>query len=359
MGVVTLDSTTTYANLIPQYYERQLLEVFRKKTRFYNFGTKNALETNNGKTVTWNRFTTLDEGYVLTEGVNPSNQSLATTKVSALIRQFGGVAAFSDFADLTTINDMGEAAITELADSAARTIDSVVQEEIITHTAPGSVQFYIKMSAQVYYSTAATAPSVVSGGSKMAVSDIRAVAFKLRGWDVPALQGQDYVAITSPQVVETLESDTSWQNYHIYTEKGIDNVYTGEVGRIFGTRFFTTTNVRVSAGSSTGAANVQLDAPSAGREEALVHSTFVFGRGFYGITELDGGIKYFSHTAATKSDPLNVQRLYGWKANFITKVLNVSAGIVMWTGVDSAALGCLTSARKANGLRFGYPSTAT
>lgn len=359
MGVITLDTTTTYANLIPQYYERQLLEVLRKKTRFYNFGIRNDMMQNNGKSITWNRPTKLDEGYVIGEGITPSNQSLATTQVSALIRQFAGVASFTDLADLTTINDMGEMAITELADSAARTIDSVIQEEITTHTAPASVVFYIKQSAQQYYSSKATAPSVVSGGSKMAVSDVRKVAFALRAQDVEPLQGTDYVAITSPNVVETLESDSNWANYHIYTEKGIDNVYNGEVGRIYGVRFFTTTNIRVSAGSSTGAANVQVDAPSAGREEALVHATFMFGRGFYGITELDGGIKYFSHTAADKSDPINVKRIYGWKANFIAKVLNVSAGYVMWTGVDSAALGCLTSARKANGLRFGYPTTAT
>jgi len=271
------------------------------------------------------------------------------------------IAAFTDFADMTTINSLGEMAIEALGFSAARTVDSVVQQEIITHTAPGSVVFYIKQSAQQYYSTAATAASVVSGGSKMAVSDIRTVVHgRLRAYNVPPLVEGDYVAITTPQVIETLETDTAWTNYHTYTEKGITNVYDGSIGRIFGTRFHMSTNVRVSAGSTVGgAAAAQLDAPSAGRQESLVHATFVLGKGFYGVTELGGGLKYYSRTGSEKSDLLNQQSLFGWKANFIAKVLNVSAGVVMWTGVDSAILGCLTSARQANGLNCYYPDTSS
>jgi N4-gp56 family major capsid protein len=356
MGPITPDSTTTYANLIPQWYSRQLLNVYETNSRFYGFAEKTPLPTGEGKTVTWNRFDKLGEGYVLTEGVTPSNQALATTKVSALVRQFGQVVAFTDFADLTTINDMGKQAIERLGQAAARTLDDVIQQEIITHTQPGSVVFYVKQSAQQYYSTAASAAKHVSGAAAMAVSDIRTVAFRLRAYDVPPIQGTDYIAVTSPQVVEKLEADTAWTNYHQYVEKGIDNIYSGEVGRIFGTRFFTTTNIRVSAGSTDG---VGVDAASAGRGEGVVHATFVFGKQFYGVTELDGGLKYYSATGSTKSDILDQTNLYGWKANFIAHVLNVSAGVVMWTGVDTAVLGCLVSARKAAGLNSYYPDTST
>lgn len=357
MGVITLDTTTTEANLIPQWYNRLLLETFEKNNRFYNFGQKDVLAESNGKTVTWNRRDVLANGYLLTEGITPSNQSLTTTKVSALVRQFGQVVAFTDFVDMTTITDMGQLAIEGLGYAAARTIDAVIQQEIITHLQPGSVLFYVKQSAQQYYTTTASAANAVSGASYMAVSDIRKVVFeRLRSYDVPPIQDTDYVAITSPQVVQTLEADSAWSNYHQYVEKGIDNVYSGEVGRLFGTRFFTSTNVRVSAGSNNG---VNVDAPSAGREEGVIHSTFVFGRGFYGVTELGGGLKYYSATGSTKSDVLNQSSYFGWKANFIAKVLNVSAGVVMWTGVDTAALGCLTSARQANGLNAYYPTTSS
>jgi len=87
--LMTPDSTTTHANLIPAYYERLLLETFEAETKFYGFGTKNTLAENSGKSITWNRRDVLAQGYVLTEGTAPSNQALATTKVSALIRQFG------------------------------------------------------------------------------------------------------------------------------------------------------------------------------------------------------------------------------------------------------------------------------
>ena len=43
-----------------------------------------------------------------------------------------------------------------------------------------------------------------------------------------------------------------------------------------------------------------------------VYPTFVFGKGSYGITELDA-VKWTYLKTADKSDPLNQLRVMGWK----------------------------------------------
>lgn len=208
----------------------------------------------------------------------------------------------------------------------------------------------------------------------MAVSDIRDIAFRLKSYDVPPIQGTDYVCVTSPEVIGKLEADTAWANYHIYTEKGIDNVYSGEIGRVYGVRFFNSTLTRVSAGSINCATSVGHNAASAGNGTdfgaAPAHAAFFMGRDFLGAVELDGNIKTFLNAGATKSDPLNQITIYGWKANFIAKVLNASAGIVAWSGVNATAFyGCANSARYQAGtpaggatgtgaLLLGYPGTS-
>ena len=92
---------------------------------------------------------------------------------------------------------------------------------------------------------------------------------------------------------------------------------------------------------------------------AIAYGTVIFGRGFYGATELDGGIKTFLVEGPSKSDPLNQTTTYGWKAHFASKVLNVSAGLVLWTGSGDTFTGSAVSTREAAGLTLSAIATAT
>lgn len=91
--------------------------------------------------------------------------------------------------------------------------------------------------------------------------------------------------------------------------------------KIYGTRFVETTLTPISAGSNSG-----------GTASTMAYGTAIFGQGYYGVTELDGGIKTFITDGASKADPLNQTTTYGWKSNFVAKVLNTSAGAILWTG---------------------------
>ena len=90
--------------------------------------------------------------------------------------------------------------------------------------------------------------------------------------------------------------------------------------------FVETTLAPISAGSNSG-----------GTASTMAYGTTIFGKGFYGVTELDGGIKTYITQGASKSDPLDQTTTYGWKANFTSQVLNTSAGLVLWTGSGNTA----------------------
>ena len=359
MGPFTADTTTTHANLLNTWFDKVLLETFDKTQKFYQFAEKTAIPTGFGNTATWHRANRLALGYLLTEGTPPSNQALGTTRVSTIISQYGAVVGFTDFADLTSIVDLGEMAAKRIAAQSADTVDTIIQQAIIlqANTTNNSVVHYTKHSAGAYFTISPSAAQNVLSTTYIGVSDIREVAHYLKGLDVPGFMGTDYMAITTPQVINKLEADTNWVSYHQYADKGVENLYNGDIGRLYGTRFFMSNLVRVSAGSCDGAASVQWAAASV-QTGGLAHATFMFGQGWFGAVDLGGNIQTTTLRGADKSDPLNQIVKYGWKVNMGAQVLNGSAGVVMWSGVNQTFAACLASAREAAGLRIYGPATS-
>lgn len=352
LGAIT--STTDVAGLIKTYYDRMLLEVLDPLTRYYQFGMKKPLPLGEGTSILWNRPTRLSIGQKITAGIKPSANELSTATVSALIEKYGDYVVIDDTVTLTAITDVLDMATQRLAAQAAETIDKATMQAILFHAdlAGVSAVHVVKSSASLFISTAGFVANTYSN-TLAAVSDIRRCVTELRRRRVPTFDGQNYVGVIHPVVSEDLRSDATWQNWHQYITP--ENLYSGEIGRVEGVRFVETTLTPVSAGSANGIAISAATAAS-----GIAWGTNIFGRGFYGVTELDGGIKTFLVQGASKSDPLNTATTYGWKAHYTAKVLNVSCGLTLWTGsgdiLDAASS---TSAREAQGLTLSAIPTAT
>lgn len=323
-------NTTSLTNTIKTYYDRLFLESLYPNLVFYQFGMKKPLPKNEGTSVLWNRLTKLAMGFQLSQGVPTSTaNALSTTTVSAIIAQYGGFTAISDLVSLTSISQPMELAAEALGKQAALTVDSVVRNAIWMHEAVtnASAHFLVKSSASElfdYQGRVSGAMRTVSSTEIIAVSDIRTAVFGLRKLDVAPYEGNDYIAIVHPEIAEDICGDSTFVNWHQYAgnQDAITNLYNGEIGKIYGCRFVQTTNAPISAGSNAGAS------PS-----SLAYGTTIFGKGFFGVTELDGGIKMQGPvTGPSKSDPLNQETVYGWKANLTAKILNCSAGVLLVTG---------------------------
>ena len=361
MGSATSTTTTTLANTIKTYYDRLLLEVLDPSLRFFQFATKKPLPKNEGTTVIWNRPSRLSLGQKLAEGTRPSSNVLSTEKVSAKIEQLGGYVVQTDLVQLTSITDTMKMATERLAVQAAETIDRYLMEAIVLNNnltlANGGSAFNAVKTSGNRIDISASDYLIRSGGGTptgqniIAVSDIRKMVFHLRSKNVPTVDGENYVAVIHPEVAEDIQGDSTWQNWHQYTTP--EFLYRGEIGRIHGCRFVETTSAPVSRVCSNALA---ISEATAGQEgvSALAYGTVIFGKGFYGATELDGGIQTFMVTGASKEDPLDQTDTYGWKSNFTGRVLNTSAGITLWTGSGDVLTGVsATSAATAGGLTVG------
>lgn len=358
MPDLNLGSITSFAdvaNLIKDYYDRMLLETLDPETKFYQFGVQKPLPLGEGRTIIWNRPRRLGFGQKLTPGIKPSANELSTIKVSTIVEEYGGYTLLDEYTRMTAITDTMVIATQELAKQAAETIDRAICLAIIFFDDPNtatSAVHVIKSSASLFISTNAFVANTYSN-TLIAVSDVRRCTSELRRRNVPTLDGQNYVGVINPLVAEDLRSDTTWQNWHQYTTP--EYLYRGEIGRVEGVRFVETTFTPVSAGSGNGIAISAATATS-----AVAYGTVIFGRGFYGVSEIDGGIQTFTVQGPSKSDPLNQTTTYGWKSYFGAKILNVSCGLVLWTGSgDVTGAVSSTSAREAIGLTLSAIPTAT
>ena len=355
IGLGSITSTSDLTNTIKSYYDRMLLETLNPETKFYQFAVKKPLPKAEGTSVIWNRPRRLGFGQKVTAGIKPSASELSSIKVSAIIEVYGGYSVLEDTVQLTSITDVLDMATMELAKSAAETLDKAIMQSILFFDDPDtavSAVHVVKSSATLEISTN-TAVGRVSSTSLIAVSDIRRSVGELRRRNAMTFDGQNYIGVIHPIISEDLRADSTWQNWHQYTTP--EFLYRGEVGRVEGVRFVETTLTPVSAGSGNG--NAISASPGA---SSIAYGTVIFGRGFYGATELDGGIKTFLVEGPSKSDPLNQTTTYGWKAHFTSKVLNVSAGLTLWTGSGDMMVGTSsTSAREAQGLTLSAVPTAT
>jgi len=357
----TASTTTTLTRLIKNYYDRLLLEVLDPATKFYQFAEKKPIPVGEGTSVYWNRPVRLSLGQKLTQGNRPSANVLSTNRVSALIEQMGGYVVETDLVQLTAVTDTMKMATERLAHQAAETIDRYIVEAIVIHgdlpaTGGGSALNAVKVSANRIDISASKALMRSAGGNPdgtvvIAVSDIRAMVGELRSLNARTVDGENYVGIVHPRVAQDLMADSTWQNYHLYTTP--EFLYRGEVGRVQGVRFVESTLAPIIRGCSNALA---VSEATAGQEgiSALGYGTVIFGKGFYGATELDGGIQTFTVTGATKEDPLNQADTFGWKANFTAAILDTSAGLTLWTGSSDILTGVsTTSAATAGGVTVG------
>jgi len=301
----------THTSRMPQpiasYYEKRFLVRAEENFVYEGLGTPGRIPANEGKTVVWNRMTNPTAKTALSEGYDPTPAGLSATLISATVSQYGNYEQVSDLLELTAIDTLIKEVIDVLAYEAALSIDTVIANALTA----GGIQ-------QLQGSIASRNSLVAS--NKIEVSDIRKALRTLnRMCAQPHTKGK-YVATTHPDVIYDLQGDSSWINAHIYTEKGIDAVYNGEAGEIFGTRFVMTQNapILVKAGCSTGAVS------------ANVYQTHIMGKDFFGVSKLQNLTTYVDSPS-----PRSALRLYsdiGWKASFAVKVLNDSFAVRLETG---------------------------
>ena len=237
----TTVSTANNAYFNKTFYDRKLLDTAKTRFVHVNFGQRRSIPRNNGKRVEFRKyelFTPDADKLTLVEGVTPTGQSLAQSKVEAEVKQYGAYVEISDLLDLTAY----DAVIADSAELLGEQLGTVV--EWITRDA-------MCQTTNVQYAGGQLSRSALTASNKLTVEEVRkAVRTLKKNKARPFFTGADgagrkphFVCICSPDATYDLQSDPLWQDVSKYSNA--EQIYSGEIGRLFGVVFVEATEAKV------------------------------------------------------------------------------------------------------------------
>jgi len=292
---VALTTTVTLSEVLQNYYDKRFLMRAEANFVYKQLGRPGVIPKGEGKTVYWTRYTNLASTSALTEGTDPTPAGLSATNITATVAQYGNYEQITDLLSLTSIDNSIASALDVLATQAAQTIDDAIIAKV-------------KTGGQALYASGVANRTSISATDVVTVSDLRKAKRELDGFNAHPHTGPYYVAVAHPDVIYDLEGDSTWVNAHIYTEKGIANVYNGEAGMIYGIRFMRTTQAPVLTNS--GSANTD------------VYITHIMGKEWFGVSDLQNLRTYVK--SPSPASALELYSTVGWKCSFACAELNPS-----------------------------------
>ena len=269
------------------YYNRELLRTFEPNLVHLQFGDEHRMPPHSGLVMNMRKLIPLETNTkALSEGDPGESVMLAETEVTVQLQQYGEYARCTDKLDLTHL-DMDIMRRTKLfGDAGARSIDAVVREELAK-------------CANVIYAGGKASRAELTAADKLTSSELRKAVKTLKKNHAQTFGGY-FVAIIGPDTMYDLQEDEAFVKVSQYQDK--ENIYTGEVGRLFGVRLVETTEAKIFEG--------------AGASGADVASVIVLGQYAYGMTSLKGAkprVIVKPAGSAGTADPLDQISTVGWK----------------------------------------------
>lgn len=269
------------------YYNRELLRTFEPNLVHLQFGDEHRMPPHSGLVMNMRKLIPLETNTkALSEGDPGESVMLAETEVTVQLQQYGEYARCTDKLDLTHL-DMDIMRRTKLfGDAGARSIDAVVREELAK-------------CANVIYAGGKASRAELTAADKLTSRELRKAVKTLKKNHAQTFGGY-YVAIIGPDTMYDLQEDDAFVKVSQYQDK--ENIYTGEVGRLFGVRLVETTEAKIFEG--------------AGASGADVASVIVLGQYAYGVTSLKGAkprVIVKPAGSAGTADPLDQISTVGWK----------------------------------------------
>lgn len=257
---ITGASTTgTLSNLIQTSYDKLVEFNLRSEPMFRKFADKRPSDvTNPGNTVVFQLHNDLSRvTSPLTQTVDPDAVALNNTnKVSVVVDEWGNSVIQAERLALESLSAIDPAIAELLSYNMRDTLDAQVWAKLTglaTGRFTGTTTADETTLNGVDVSSSTTAALITAAHARRGVA-------KMRGASVQARDGGFYTALIHPDVSYDLRSEAIgsgvavWQQPHTYTEAGVGNLWTGEIGIYDQVRYIETS--RAEALSGTGTAKV-------------------------------------------------------------------------------------------------------
>lgn len=269
------------------YYNRELLRTFEPNLVHLQFAERYPMPANNGLVMNMRKLVPVKTNTKeLTEGNPGDGTMLSETDVTVTLKQYGDYARMTDKLLLSHL-DINIARTAKLfGDAGARSIDALVRDELAKCT-------------NVIYANGKTQRSELAATDKLTSKELRMAVKTLKKAHAQKINGY-YIAIVGPDTVYDLQEDETFVAVSKYQDK--ENIYSGEVGRLYGVRLVETTEAKIFEGE--------------GSESCDVASVIVLGQYAYGETDWHGAnprVIVKPAGSAGTYDPLDQISTVGWK----------------------------------------------
>ena len=302
-GATEAFGAKTLSPTMKTYYDTELLENARPDLIFAQFGRKQGLPANRGRTVEWRKWDTLPHAKVLQEGVIPTGEKLGQSTLTASLEQYGLFVAISDLLELHAIDPVLLGATEELGASAGDTKDVLIRNVLQTGT---NVMFCDTVD-ETGTRTAVTGYAQMKADNNRLTPDMvhKAVTW-LKKTKTPKINGK-YVAIVHPSVTYDIRNDKAWIETHKYS--ATTEIFNGEIGELHGCRFVESHNAKITEQTLSGGSG-------------MVYTTIFLGKDAYGIIDPEGGsMEMIIKDKSQAGGPLDQYSTAGYKFEDCTKII--------------------------------------
>ena len=285
--------SNTLSPELKTFYDTELLNNTRVELYYAQFGKKQPLPRNHGKTVEWRKWNTFEKAQQLQEGVIPTGQKFGVSTKTGTIDKYGTYAAVSDRLELRAYDDV--------ILGATETQETLIRDALLTNTNVLYCDNVVLADGSI--ASTPTAPNEMEAGEeKLAMLTPNMVAkavTKLKKDRVPTIGGK-YYAVIHPSVAYDLRKHDAWMEAHKYASPG--EIFNGEIGELHGCRFIEDVFSPV------------LDGDYANKAGTVTYATFMFGADAFGIIDPEGGaLEMIVHDKSEIGGPLNQFSTVGYK----------------------------------------------
>jgi N4-gp56 family major capsid protein len=241
-------------NLIQNAYDKYIEFNLRSEPMFRKFADKRPVDvTNPGNKVVFQLYRDLTAvSATLSEAVDPDAVAISNTdRVEVTLNEFGNAVLTTEKLALESLSSVDPAVADMISFNMRDSLDKLVYEKLRS------------LATGRFSGSAAADESTLNGedisgasASVLAASNVRKAVARLRGASAEPRDGGFYVGLIHPDVSFDLRSEAAangasvWQNPHTYTEAGVGNLWTGEIGIYEGVKFIESARVSIT-GSST------------------------------------------------------------------------------------------------------------
>ena len=293
--------SNTLSPELKTFYDTELLNNTRVELYYAQFGKKQPLPRNHGKTVEWRKWNTFEKAQQLQEGVIPTGQKFGVSTKTGTIDQYGTYAAVSDQLEMRAFDDVILGATEEMGASAAETQETLIRDALLVNTNVLYCDNILLSDGSI--ASTPTIPNEMEAGeeqlSMLTPNMVAKAVTKLKKDRVPTIGGK-YYAVIHPSVAYDLRKSDAWMEAHKYAAPG--EIFNGEIGELHGCRFIEDVFAPV------------LEGDYANKAGTVTYATYFFGKDSFGIIDPEGGaLQMIVHDKSEIGGPLDQFSTVGYK----------------------------------------------